>query len=195
MAGSVAVAVGKSAIRWSKAWSITRQADESRPDRRRRRRRHGPGDPRRASRPRGQLSRHRQERRRATSRSTAAAIRRPTASCSAPAWSISVKPDMRVWSRKKSSARCSPSSARTISTKPWPSATNANTATAPAIFTRSGYAARAVQAALQRRHDRHQRRRAGPDGLVPLHRLEPIVLRRPAHPGRWKACTSTRSRR
>ena len=41
----------------------------------------------------------------------------------------------------------------------------------------------AVQAALQRRHDRHQRRRAGPDGLVPVHRLEPLVLRRPAHPG------------
>ena len=55
-----------------------------------------------------------------------------------------------------------------------------------AIFTRSGYAARAVQAALQRRHDRHQRRRAGPDGLVPVHRLEPLVLRRPAHPRQRK---------
>ena len=39
-----------------------------------------------------------------------------------------------------------------------------------------------IQAPLQRRHDRHQRRRAGPDGLVPVHRLEPLVLRRPAHP-------------
>ena len=40
-----------------------------------------------------------------------------------------------------------------------------------------------VQAALQRGHDRHQRRRAGPDGVVSVHGLEPIVLRRPAHPG------------
>src|SRR5262249_47423365 len=40
-----------------------------------------------------------------------------------------------------------------------------------------------VQAPFQRRDDRHQRRRAGADGLVPVHRLEPVVLRRPAHPG------------
>ena len=40
-----------------------------------------------------------------------------------------------------------------------------------------------VQTPLQRRHDRHQRRRAGADGLVSVHRLEPLVLRRPAHAG------------
>jgi malonate-semialdehyde dehydrogenase (acetylating)/methylmalonate-semialdehyde dehydrogenase len=40
-----------------------------------------------------------------------------------------------------------------------------------------------VQTPLQRRHDRHQRRRPRPDGLVPLHRLEQVVLRRPAHSG------------
>ena len=50
-----------------------------------------------------------------------------------------------------------------------------------AIFTRQRLRGPAVQAAFQRGHDRHQRRRAGPDGLVPLHRLEPLVLRRPAH--------------
>src|SRR5262249_56745254 len=32
--------------------------------------------------------------------------------------------------------------------------------------------------------DRHQRRRAGAYGLVPVHRLEPVVLRRPAPAGR-----------
>ena len=41
----------------------------------------------------------------------------------------------------------------------------------------------AVQAPLQRGNDRHQCRRAGPDGLVPFYRLEPIILRRPTHPG------------
>ncbi len=41
----------------------------------------------------------------------------------------------------------------------------------------------AVQAAFQRGDDRHQRRRPRPDGLVPVHRLERLVLRRPAHPG------------
>ena len=51
------------------------------------------------------------------------------------------------------------------------------------IFTAQRLRRPAVQAPLQRRHDRHQRRRAGPDGLVPVHRLEQIVLRRPAHPG------------
>ena len=40
-----------------------------------------------------------------------------------------------------------------------------------------------IQAILQRRNDRRKHRRPRTDGLVPLHRLEPILLRRPAHPG------------
>ncbi len=54
------------------------------------------------------------------------------------------------------------------------------------IFTHQRLRGPRVQPPLQRGHDRRERRRARPDGVVPLHRLEPLVLRRPPHPRQRK---------
>ena len=83
---------------------------------------------------------------------------------------------------RRSSGRCCRSSASATSKRPWPSAGTVRMATGPRS-SRGRPGRPAVQAQVQRRDDRHQCRRAGPDGLVPVHRLEPILLRRLAHPG------------
>ncbi len=110
---------------------------------------------------------------------------RPTAFCSAPAWSISVKPGMRlakeeIFGPVLSVVRAE-QSRRSPGHRPRLRIRQRRLHFHPQRLGRPR-----VQAALQRRHDRHQRRRARPDGLVPLHRLEQIVLRRPAHPGHRK---------
>ena len=181
MAGSVAVAVGKAGD--PVVEGLVDYAGKMRvgPTDGNEERRHGPGDPRRASRPRRQLSRHRQAATARPSPSTAAAISSPTASCSARASSIACGPTMRVWKEEIFGPVLSVVRAADLD-----EALAVGDAMRIRQRRRDLHPQRLrgppVQAALQRRHDRHQRRRARPDGLVPVHRLEPLVLRRPAHP-------------
>ena len=55
--------------------------------------------------------------------------------------------------------------------------TNGNAAS---IFTTSGGAMRKFRHEAPGRDDRREHRRRGADGLLPVHRLEGVVLRRPA---------------
>ena len=175
----------------------TRRQDEGRPDRRRRRRGHGPGHQPRAHRDRvaGYLDIAKSEgadrRARRPQRSTAPA----TASCSARASSTASQPTCaspreEIFGPVLSVVRADDLDEALAIGRNVPT-----TATAPASSPASGYAARAVQAPLQRRHDRHQRRRARPDGVVPVHRLEQVASSATCTSRASKASSSTRSRR